>query len=77
MAMPEHEVLTFSRVKGILEDSMMNSGMYVKSTGPLAEALRRLGCFPYTKIPCDSFNAQGELSIRGKPAGRSTNLIST
>jgi hypothetical protein len=67
MAISEHEVLTFLRVQSALEK--IRSGMTVTSTGPLAGALGQLGCFPYVKVPCDSFDLDCELSIGGKPAG--------
>ena len=63
----EHEVLTFQRVQGALNGII--KGITVKSTGPLAEALGQLGCFPYVKVPCDSFDLNCELLIAGKPAG--------
>jgi len=67
MTIPEHEVLTFERVKSGLE--RLNSGITVKSTGPLAEALGQLSCFPYVKIPCDDNDFKQEFAIAGKPAG--------
>ena len=67
MPISEHELMTFQRVKDLLGD--VEGGMTVKSTGPLAEALGQLGCFPYLEIPCKSFNLQCKFSIGGKPAG--------
>jgi len=67
MPISEHELMTFQRVKDLL--GYVEGGMTVKSTGPLAEALGQLRCFPYVEIPCKSFNLKCKLSIAGKPAG--------
>ena len=67
MAISEHDLLTFERVKSELED--LGHGATVVSTGPLAEALGQLGCFPFTKVPCDSYTPNCKFSITEKPAG--------
>jgi len=67
MTISEHEVLTFERVKHELED--LKTGITVESTGPLAEALGQLSCFPYVKVLCDKYYSTEKFSIAGKPAG--------
>ena len=67
MTISEHELLKFQRVERLL--GLVEGGMTVKSTGPLAAALARLGCFPYTRISCELFDIDSAISISGKPAG--------
>jgi hypothetical protein len=69
MEIPEHELLTFQRIKTELEYIYMDDGMTVKFTGPLAEALGQLGCAHMRLLPVTHSSSKCKLSIGGKPAG--------
>ena len=69
MAISDHSVLTFKQVQVALNQTLNHHGFPVESDGPLVEALGQLGCFPYVRIPFDSFDLNCELRIADKPAG--------